>query len=116
VPHRLICAQAGRRRHPTLGQAQESITSMRDEDRAKSIARPGAKIVVLPLQPRSDEFRAFQVEIVGARPAVSADVDLHGAHEIHVFNGSLQHFDMSRHESLDNWRLTHRSAEIPDIL
>jgi hypothetical protein len=49
VPHCLICRQAGRRRHPTLGQAQKGITSMRDED------------------------RAFQVEIVGAHPAVSAE-------------------------------------------
>jgi hypothetical protein len=50
---------------------------------------------VLPLQPGLDEFRAFQVEIVGARLAVGADIHLHGAHEIRIFDGALEDLDMS---------------------
>jgi hypothetical protein len=49
----------------------------------------------------------------GAHPAVSADVDVHGAHEIHVFNGSLQHLGRERrsqHSPVEHRRRAHPRA------
>src|SRR2546422_2337433 len=69
---------------------------MRDEDRTESVARPRAEIVGLPVQPRFDELRALQVEIMRQHLAVRTDVHLHRPDEIGILERPLQHLDMSR--------------------
>src|SRR6266851_7750132 len=96
VPHHLVCRQPDWRRRPTLGQAQVGIQPMRNEDWTESVARPRAKIVGLPVQPRFDELRALQVEIVSPHLAVSIDVHLHRPNEIGILKRALQDLDMPR--------------------